>query len=213
MTAETAPARQTTDTRAALLEPLEMSPLWLRQSLAALTQDFRPRIPDARALTASQRRFVEETSSRLASHLAPASPAESGKWCAVLQASLYTRDLEPELVDANAEGFLIALEDAPAFALQEAVRRILKARTGCSKKFVPAPPELRALVDEISLPARWHAVQLRRLLEAEVEREPERPSVDRASQIAAAAIAALPAVTRRRPGNPAGVNHADKGGW
>ncbi|MFG1399857.1 hypothetical protein [Roseixanthobacter pseudopolyaromaticivorans] len=149
----------------------------------------------------------------MASHLAPASPADIGKWCSVLQASLHTRELEPALAAANAEGFLIALEDAPAFALQEAVRRILKAKSECSKTFVPPAPELRALVDEISLPARWHAVQLRRLLDAEVEREPERPSVDRAAQIAAAAIAALPAVTRRRPGNPAGVNHADKGGW
>jgi hypothetical protein len=164
-------------------------------------------------LTAEQRSLVELRLSRLSDCLLPAPPAEIGKWCCVLQSALNAANLDPVMAAANAEAYLIALDGAPAFALEEAAKRVLRGKAGLSRAFVPTAPELRGLVDEISLPARWYALRLRRLLDAEVEREPERPSVDRASQIAAAAIAALPAVTRRRPGNPAGVNHADKGGW
>jgi hypothetical protein len=157
---------------AALLEPTKQSPPWLTRSLAALGDGFRPMIPEAAALTTGQRRWVEQAEERLGSHLVPALGAEIGKCVAVLQAQFPAREIDEGTAAARAEGYLMALDGVPLFALREAVKRAMRGEAGLNPSYMPKAPELRALVDRLSLPARAHRVHLRRLLEAEVERTP-----------------------------------------
>lgn len=155
---------------AALLEPSRLSPHWLMRSIGALAGGLRPTIPEHFALTERQRQLTEEMLSRLSLHLAPASAGDVAKCVAVLQAQFDTGERDQAIAAARAEGYLIALDGVPLFALQEAVKRILRPSGTVGAKFMPKAPELRALVNEIALPARAHQVALRRLLEATVER-------------------------------------------
>jgi len=155
---------------AALLEPSRLSPPWLMRSIGALAGGLRPMIPERFALTDRQRQITAEMLSRLSLHLAPASAADVAKCVAVLQAQFDTGERDQAIAAARAEGYLIALEGVPLFALQEAVKRVLRPTGTVGAKFMPKAPELRALANEISLPARAHHVAMRRLLEATVER-------------------------------------------
>ena len=123
-------------------------------------------------MTDHRREVVTQTRARLTKHLAPAEAAEIAKCVAVLQAQFPGRETDAASAAARAEGYLLALEGVPLFALREAVRLVLSGKAeGFSSKWMPTSAQLRELADRLSLPARWHAVQLRRLLEAEVERE------------------------------------------
>ena len=154
-----------------LLDPLAASPPWLIGCVKALGVGLRPKLPAAFALTVEQRATVAEMSSRLAQHLAPASPADIGAVLALLQCAFPAAPMDPVAAKANVRAYAMALEEVPAFALEEAVRRVLKGEAGLKGSFMPTPPQLREVANDASRPARWHAVLLRRLLEAEVERE------------------------------------------
>lgn len=194
------------DRRAALLEPLSASPQWLMKSLSAVSADFRPKIPECAALTEMQRRTVAEMCSRLEGHLHPASDEELGVTFAMLQSAFPAANLADGEARANARAYMLALEGTPAFALEEAMRRVLRGEAGIDRRFMPTPPELRALVDRLSLPARAHRVRLRRLLEADVERRA--PAGPRALPPEVQAFLGSVAPRRRGPGNPAGVDHS-----
>lgn len=155
----------------ALLDPLTASPPWLIGCVKALGEGLRPKIPKAFALTTEQRATVTEMSSRLAQHLAPASPADIGAVLALLQCAFPAAAMDAVTARAHVRAYALALEGVPAFALDEAARRILRGEAGLKHAFMPTPPQLRDTANEASRPARWHAVQLRRLLDAEVERE------------------------------------------
>ncbi len=78
---------------------------------------------------------------------------------------------------------------------------------------MPTPPELKALVDRISLPARAHRVQLSRLLKARVERTPTPEERQRVKELTANLVASLAPkegerVRRRHLPNPAGADHS-----
>lgn len=114
---------------------------------------------------------VQKMCSRLAGHLAPASAEEIGTAFAMLRVQFPARDVEEGQARAAAKGFLVAMEGVPAFALDEAVRRVLRGKAGLPAGYMPTAPQLRQLVDDLSRPARWHARRLRFLMEAEVERD------------------------------------------
>ncbi len=173
-----------------------------------MSSDFRPTIPEATAPTEDQRRVVVEMCSRLERHLGPAAPKEIGVAFAVLQSAFPAARLEDAEASANARAYLIALEGVPAFAVDEAARRILRGEAGIDRRFMPTPPELRALVDRLSLPARAHRVQLRRLLEAQVERAA--PPGARALPPDVQAWLGEDRTRRRGPSNPSGVDHSRK---
>lgn len=194
----------------ALLDPLNASPQWLIGCVKALGEGIRPKIPEAFALTAEQRTTVAEMSSRLARHLAPASPADIGAVLALLQCAFPSAPMDPMAAKANVRGYALALEGVPAFALDEAARRILKGEAGLKHAFLPTPPQLRDVANEASRPARWHAVQLRRLLEAEVEPETSPEARERVRAMVADLAASLPPPRDRRRGNPPGVDHSQK---
>ena len=129
--------------RAALLEPARSSPKWLTSSLEALSQDFRPRLPAHARLTAEQRSTVQGMCSHLAAHLAPATDEEIAAAFGLLRHQFPTRDMEAGEARAIARGFLMALRGAPAFALEEAVGRILSGRAGINQDFMPTAPRVR----------------------------------------------------------------------
>ncbi|MFG1454560.1 hypothetical protein V5F44_20260 [Xanthobacter sp. V2C-8] len=206
MTDVTAFQARPADLRAALLEPLSASPQWLKSSLSAVSADFRPMIPEASALTEIQRRTVTEMCSRLEAHLRPASDDDLGVGFAMLQAAFPAANLAEGEARANARAYMIALDGVPSFALAEAVRLILRGEAGLDRRFMATPPELRALVDRLTLPARAHRVQLRRLLEAQVERAVPAGPRELPPEVQEFLRSVQP--RRRGPGNPAGVDHS-----
>lgn len=152
----------------ALLDPLRVSPQWLTSSLSAVSADFRPTIPEASALTVGQRRTVEKMEARLGERLQPATDEQVAVTYSVLKSAFPGARLEPEEARANAAAYLMALDGVPAFALEEAVKQVLRGNAGINRSFMPTAPELRAIADRLALPARAHAVALRRLQEASV---------------------------------------------
>lgn len=107
---------------------------------------------------------------------------------------------------AEGMGFLLALRDLPAWAIQEAAARIVRGDAGLSKVYAPTPAEMRAVVFAIYAPARWHKRRLEMLLAAEVV-----GAEDRAQRVPEDVLAFISSgELRKRPGNPAGVNHAEK---
>lgn len=212
MTDEKALATPAKDrTHAALLEPSNFAPQWLKNSLAVLKAPYRV-IPAEHALTAETRKVVQETRSRLGAHLQPASVDDLGTGLAMLQAQFPSQDVDKVTAKVRVQGYLMALDGVPAFALDEAIKRVLQRKVpDLEPKFMPTAPQLRGLVDEISLPARWHAAQLRMLLDAKVHGAPsERASPERVAEIYAEAVLAMPTTRKRHPGDPSGVDHADK---
>lgn len=153
---------------------------------------------------------MEARLSRLVQCLAPATSDESAAFVVSLQDQFASGDMDLDALRRRQEGFLIALEGVPAFALDEAYRQILQKRAGFDPRFMPRPPELRGLLDKISEPARAHRVQLHRLLQAKVEAEP-RADGPRALPPSVAALL-TPAegerIRRRHPPNPAGADHS-----
>ena len=201
------------DPTAALLAPSEHSPGWLKQRLSALTADFSPSIPEALALTDAQRVAVQTMADRLAAHLSASSTDDVVSAVAQMRVVMPTGGLDDGQAAAAGRAYLIALEGAPRFALQEAVRLVLRGEAGLDMRFMPTPPELRALVDRLSLPARAHRVQLLRLLKARVERGTSAGERERVKDLARSLAASLAASEggkprRRHPPNPSGVDHS-----
>lgn len=107
---------------------------------------------------------------------------------------------------AEGMGFLLALRDLPAWAIQEAAARIVRGDAGLSKVYAPTPAEFREVAGGIAVKARWHKRRLEMLLAAEVV-GPEA----RAQQVPQDVLAFIASgELRKRPVNPSGVNHADK---
>jgi len=201
------------DPTRALLAPSEHSPDWLKRRLSALTADFSPWIPEALALDPGQREVVQRMADRLDLHLSASSTDDVVSAVAQMRVVLPTAGLDEGQAAAAGRAFLIALEGVPRFALQEAVRLVLRGEAGLDHRFMPAPPELKALVDRISLPARAHRVQLGRLLKARVERTPTPEERQRVKELTANLVASLAPkegerVRRRHLPNPSGVDHS-----
>ncbi|MFG1283361.1 hypothetical protein [Xanthobacter autotrophicus] len=195
----------------ALLNPNLTAPPWLKSSLDALTADYPPRLPHHAGLTEDQRTRVEARLSRLVQCLEPATSDEAATFIVSVQDQFGTPDMDPDALRRRQEGFLIALEGVPAFALDEAYRRILQKRAGFDPRFMPRPPELRGLLDQIAEAAFMHRVQLHRLLQAKVE-APRMPAGPRALPPEVSALLARPEgekVRRRHPQNPSGVDHSE----
>lgn len=132
---------------------------------------------------------------------------------AKLQAAFPAAEVSSSVAEVGGEAYLIALEGVPLWALEEAYRRVLRGEAAVSRQFMPKPPELRFLVNEVSRPARWQAKRIEHLLAAAPDAKENRCSVERFNEIRASVVLALPESTRRHPRNPAGVDHSNKVGW
>lgn len=139
--------------------------------------------------------------------LAPADIREVGVWIAKLQAAFPAAEMSDAVAEANQEAYLVALEDVPGWALSAAYKRVLKGTSGLNPVFMPTPPQLRALADEATGPIRAYVVRLMKLLDARIEAAPPERPAD-VGAIIANATKGLPESKRRRPSNPAGVDHS-----
>lgn len=75
---------------------------------------------------------------------------------------------------AKGEGYALALDDLPSWAVRRACGFWLRGEHGAGREnyaFAPSPPELRRLALIAAAPVRGELMRLRRLLAAEVERE------------------------------------------
>lgn len=211
MTVPAAPQPGPASQAAALLNPSAAAPQWLTSSLGALTADYPPRLPAHLALSDQQREVAAEMCSRLASRLSPASPDDLAAFVVTLQDQFGTGDVDDHALRRRQEGYLVALDGVPAFALDEAYRRIMQRRVpGLNPKFMPKGPELRALLDDIVEPARTFRGQLHRLLAAKVEEPPRRdgPRVLPPEVVALLTPKEGERIRRRHLPNPAGVDHS-----
>ncbi len=148
--------------------------------------------------------------SRLASRLAPASADELAAFVVTLQEQFPNQDVDDDAMRRRQEGYLLALDGVPAFALGEAYRRIMQRRVpGLSAKFMPTGPELRDLLDQIAAPAREFRGSLHRLLNAHVE-DPPRRDGPRVLPPEVQAWLGEDRTRRRGAPNPAGVDHSRK---
>lgn len=125
---------------------------------------------------------------------------------AVVRACLRSRAVDDGAGAAEGIGFILALRDLPAWAIQEAAARIVRGDAGLSKVYAPTPAEFREVAGGIAVQARWHKRRLEMLLAAEVTGPEQRAHRVPESVLAFIASGEL----RKRPGNPAGVNHAEK---
>lgn len=154
---------------------------------------------------------MEQRLSVLNGKLAPASVDQIGAFVVSLQDQFGLPEMDADALRRRQEGYLIALDGVPAFALDEAYRMILQRRVPeFDPRYMPKGPELRELLDRISRPARYHAVRLRHLLDAKVERPVQRATAEAVAALVQGIAAKMPPSTNRKPKNPANVNHADK---
>lgn len=85
--------------------------------------------------------------------------------------------LDEETVSIKAEAYLDALEDLPAWAVREAIRRWRRGEVNADAKdldFAPKPPRLRRIAQAIAAVPVGQALRLQRILDA----EPEKPLTD-----------------------------------
>lgn len=199
---------------AALLDPIRFSPPWLAKLLQDLDLSSPSRPVNRGAdLTTKQRQDVDVRLQRLNSRLFPASAAEVGQVVGMVRSCLRSRASDAVASEAEVAGFMLALSDLPSFALNEAARRLICGEAGLSRTFAPTPAELRGLTVEIRAPAKWHAMQLGKLLIAEVIPVEKRASPEQIRELMSSAVLHLPEARRRGIRNPSGVDHSDKGAW
>lgn len=132
---------------------------------------------------------------------------------AMVRSCLRSRHGDDASGAAEAAGYLLALADLPAFALQEAARRIVMGEAGLSRTFAPTPAEMRAVAFSVMAPAKYHARQLEKLLSAEVIPVEKRASPEQIRELMSAVVLNLPEARQRGIRNPSGVDHSDKGAW
>lgn len=80
--------------------------------------------------------------------------------------------VEADVADVKVGAYLDAVEDLPAWAVREAVRRWRRGEGGGDSRdydFAPRPARLRAIAGGIAAVATGQAMRLRRILEAEAE--------------------------------------------
>jgi len=81
--------------------------------------------------------------------------------------------LDEETVSIKAEAYLDALEDLPAWAVREAIRRWRRGEVNADAKdldFAPKPPRLRRIAQAIAAVPVGQALRLQRILDAEPEK-------------------------------------------
>lgn len=144
-------------------------PASLQKTIAGLNLIGPPKLPADLALNSAQRQAVERLVSEGEAVLAPGPAAE------ILEAVSPLLETFPTSSNTNSKargmGFRIALEDLPAWCVQEAVKRWLRGEDGDGSEnysFAPSPPQLRRLAIRAKAGAELRLRNFRRLLQAEV---------------------------------------------
>lgn len=158
----------------------------MRRSVSALSDDYvRPKLPAALALNEVQRELVERHALAVERLRQPGPADATGKALLILLMSFSGQRGDEDTQRLRGEGYRIALEDSPAWAVERAARMWLRRENGAGDEnyaFAPSPPQLRRLAALAMVPMLAEQGRLQRLLRAEPEREPA-PEAERAEMI------------------------------
>ena len=124
----------------------------------------------------------------------PGPGAQIGKALALLSASFPSQQFNPEVSDARAHGYKLALEDLPGWAVERAVAFWLRREHSEGTEnytFAPLAPQLRRLALIAFKAVADEQFKLKRLLEAKVVEEPKPVSAERRALLADQLIAAI----------------------
>lgn len=181
-------------------------PLWLTSRLDAMRGDWRqPTLPARAALSPPQRAECERHERALIAFVADGEARMIGAAVATMLACFPAQAASDEALKARAHGYLTALADLPAWAVDRGASYWMRREHAEGREnyaFAPSPPELRRLAVIAARPLRAERHAIRRLLKARVEAE---PVIDPARWDALSASLA---------GNPSGenVNRESPGG-
>lgn len=141
-------------------------------------------LPRSLMLTGAMRAVLGRRIAELEAALAPGPAEEIMEHVARLLGRYLTGKTDDDLA-VRAETYLDALDDLPAWAIREGIRRWFKGKCGGSPKdydFAPSEARLHGVAEGIVRATRGQAICFRRLLAAEPE--PEISETDRARQAA-----------------------------
>ena len=134
--------------------------------------DFRPVLSAAQAPTAEQRVALVAHLANLDRAMQPATMEEAATHFTALLVSFPAQQMGQEAAKAKAQAYFIALEGLPKWAISGACRKWLRGEVEDLKDvnlaFAPSPPQMRRLADTLVRDVAWHAVLIRRLLDAKV---------------------------------------------
>lgn len=123
--------------------------------------------------TGPQRAALERRCADLEAMGAPGPEAKIAKSVSGLLAFYATGRTGDASVDVKLRGFMVAVDDLPAWAVAEAIRRWFRGDCGQHNyEFAPAPATLRQIATDVSRIARGQLVLFRRILNARPDIEP-----------------------------------------
>lgn len=146
-------------------------PAWLQRCLNALTRDFSsPTIPTDLGLTEDQRAAIAVRVRQLGEAEIACDVDHTMAVVVQLSEGFPAGRLSDDQARLKAKAYITALEGVPTWAVAEASRRWLQARAGPQNyDFVPSPPRLREIADDVLADLRAQRIALRRLLSAKTQ--------------------------------------------
>lgn len=157
---------------------------WLQLADSLLGDSPEPMLPAAAIPNAEQRRQIEETLSSLEKDLTAGPWERTAKAIAVVLAA-YPISGGDEMARARVQAFRVALDDVPAWAVEEAARDWLRGQvpSDYNTTFAPLPPQLRKLAERKWVPLIPKKRKLLALLKAKPAPDDHLSEADRAYRI------------------------------
>lgn len=149
---------------------------WLVQLLAAVRGRYPDyTIPASLVLSADDRRHIASRILDLKAAESEIDHGIAGAYVTGFLVSFPAEKLTPDLADAKAEFYMIAIDRTPAWAVVEACRRWVRRETDLHKRgkakvgYAPSPDQLNAIAREVFGEIAGHRHALENLLRAKVE--------------------------------------------
>lgn len=138
-----------------------------------------PKIPATSMPSGPQRVAIERRCGELEAMTQPGPEDVAARSVGGLLAFYATGKTDKTTASVKLRGYMLAVEDLPAWAVTEAVRRWFRGGCGhANYEFAPPPAKLRQVAEDVASLARGQLIIMRRILAAEAT-EPPKP-VDRA---------------------------------
>lgn len=153
------------------------SPDWLTPLVSTLEEiDGIPHLPRGTALSSTRRRELETMVSNFDRYLLPAVRQEVAPVIARLFMAFPGERLSRDEAGMRADGYMIALEGLPLWAVEQAAKWWLRGERGDGREnyaFAPSPPQFRQLAEKATLSARARRYEAIKVLQAREQREPD----------------------------------------
>lgn len=153
--------------------------------------------------TGPQRQAISQRIAELERACRPGPAEKTLSYLAELITEYAPARIDAETVSIKADAYLDAVEDLPAWAVREAIRRWRRGEVSGDPQdlnFAPKPARLRRIASTIAQAASGQALRLQRILDAEPEDE---RSDDERAAMSRQIAAEINEVARRAPSEPA----------